>query len=721
MNKYQKTYEKKAGSAKISIKKAVAGSKVNCRLTYTVGPLGIDDSGSMKILFRIASDVGNPQFLDSKRDNYVKITSSNKRVEAKPLTGAGLYGKLHERPWTKGLIVYFSNTPLEEGDDIYIDFKRWEVQTFTEDTFECKVMVDPFATAKYVEIQESPTFKIVPDKINKLKVLAPTQVLVGDKFKAVVKVEDKYGNPCVNKSGSFLLDTSKEVKGIPSKINFKNGRALIEGIVEKSLTTTISVRYKKLHAVSNVITSVKDTKYRHYWADFHAQSEETVGTNDVEHYFRFARDYALLDVASHQGNDFQISTEFWKKLNETTKKFNEKDNFITFPGYEWSGNTSNGGDRNVIYRKEGLPIYRSSHALVNDFTDIGNDANCVSTLFKKVPKKDTVIFAHIGGRHADIAKHDEKVEKAIEIHSTWGTFEWFLLKALDLGYKVGVVANSDGHTGRPGACYPGLDHFNNYGGLTCVLADSLNRKSIFNALKKRHTYGTTGARIYLDVKCTEGTKTVGIMGDDINFRKNLKLDISCRGTAPIERVEIYNHDKVIYSKFPEMMDTDEPVVKLLWSGSKFNGRKRDYKWNLRINLLRNSLKRKKIRKINFFNPAHSVLAEAKKVVCKGNTTGGVQGIIFELNKKTGTILLNANDRRIKVRIKDIGQRGKGFKMGGLDAKVEVYELSKSKKVKFDFEHNLRNLKNTVNPIFVKVIQEDGHMAWSSPVYINKTN
>jgi len=32
-------------------------------------------------------------------------------------------------------------------------------------------------------------------------------------------------------------------------------------------------------------------------------------------------------------------------------------------------------------------------------------------------------------------------------------------------------------------------------------------------------------------------------------------------------------------------------------------------------------------------------------------------------------------------------------------------------------HRLENLKPGDNPIYMHVIQEDGHMAWTSPVYV----
>ena len=66
--------------------------------------------------------------------------------------------------------------------------------------------------------------------------------------------------------------------------------------------------------------------------------------------------------------------------------------------------------------------------------------------------------------------------------------------------RVGVVANSDGHKGRPGASHPGASTFGAYGGLTCVLADSLTREAVFDAIRRRRCYAVTAAqRIHVEL------------------------------------------------------------------------------------------------------------------------------------------------------------------------------------------------------------------------------
>jgi hypothetical protein len=115
--------------------------------------------------------------------------------------------------------------------------------------------------------------------------------------------------------------------------------------------------------------------------------------------------------------------------------------------------------------------------------------------------EDCVVFAHIGGRYADIKMaHDARLERSVEVHSDWGTFEWLIEDAFEQGYRVGIVANSDGHKGRHGASHPGASLFGAYGGLSCLLATGLTRQALFEALRKRHHYATTGCRMILDTR-----------------------------------------------------------------------------------------------------------------------------------------------------------------------------------------------------------------------------
>ena len=86
------------------------------------------------------------------------------------------------------------------------------------------------------------------------------------------------------------------------------------------------------------------------------------------------------------------------------------------------------------------------------------------------------------------------------------------LTASALAGELGIVANSDGHKGRPGASYPGSSDFGAYGGLTCFLATENSRAALFESMRARHHFATTGCRLYLDV-ASSGKDGAVMMGD----------------------------------------------------------------------------------------------------------------------------------------------------------------------------------------------------------------
>lgn len=91
------------------------------------------------------------------------------------------------------------------------------------------------------------------------------------------------------------------------------------------------------------------------------------------------------------------------------------------PGYEWSGNTSLGGDRNVYFQTDDRIIRRSLRALIEGGDIAGTHVPTCKALFDALAENeewDVVMYAHCGGRYADIAvAHDGRLEISVEIHS----------------------------------------------------------------------------------------------------------------------------------------------------------------------------------------------------------------------------------------------------------------------------------------------------------------
>src|SRR3990172_1938259 len=379
-----------------------AGSFRSFILTYTAGYFGIDDTGSIKIVHRFASDMGRPQFTDPKGWNYTTVEASNGAV-----LEVQYDGKRNIRPWDKTLFIRVVRGFLREGDRIIVRFgdRRHgspgiRGQTFHEPTFEFRVLVDAWATYNYVELPEQPCISVVAGAPVLYKAILPTLRKRGQPFRLGFKGEDKWGNPSHKADLAVHFVANLDIDGLPDTLRIRPGEhaRTVDGLrVHQTgdlIVRVVDSAGREL-CESNPMRIVENAQLLPFWADRPGQSEETIGTTSARELIEFARDRAFLDAISHQGNDFQITTPFWEELNKLSREFNADGRFIMFPGYEWSGNTGLGGDRNVLFMHEGRPIHRSHHALVEDLSDVGTDANSAEELFRALKHEDCVVFAHI--------------------------------------------------------------------------------------------------------------------------------------------------------------------------------------------------------------------------------------------------------------------------------------------------------------------------------------
>ena len=724
-----------------------AGSFQSFTLTYTAGYFGIDDTGSLKIVHRFASDMGRPQFTDPKGWNYTTVEASNGAIlEVK------YDGKMNIRPWDKTLFIRVVRGFLRENDQIIVRFGDTRqgspgirMQTFNEPTFEFRVLADAWATYNYVELPVQPIISVVAGPPVLYKAILPTSRKRGQLFKLGFKGEDKWGNPSHLVNGTFSLKSNLPVGGLPASLKMQRGEysKIIDGLgCAETGDLLIEVRDAagKLVCTSNPLRVVESASLLPYWADLHGQSEETIGTNSARELIEFARDRAFLDAMSHQGNDFQITTPFWNELNKLSKEFNADGSFVMYPGYEWSGNTGLGGDRNVMFMHEGRQIHRSHHALIDDLSDVKTDANSADDLFKMLKGEDCVVFAHIGGRYADIKMaHDARIERSVEVHSDWGTFEWLVQDAFEQGYRVGILANSDGHKGRHGASHPGASMFGAYGGLSCLLAAGLTRQDLFDALRKRHHYATTGCRVVLDTRVkfdadaelyaddpnlgptTSSKVKTAMMGDILKSdAKEVTFNIDVHASAPIERIEIRNRLTTLETFRPFEEKSLGRRIRVIWEGSEYRGRSRQTVWDGGCTLAGNSFE--KVQTINFWNLDKKLEQTAPgELKWGGLTTGGFAGFDAWLtDPRAGTLKIDTALVKTEIKVADIGLQDLVFANGGIKRQLRVFRMPDEnghRRVKL--ERRIKLDDKTDNALYVCVTQEDGHLIWSSPIYVFK--
>ncbi len=131
----------------------------------------------------------------------------------------------------------------------------------------------------------------------------------------------------------------------------------------------------------------------------------------------------------------------------------------------------------------------------------------------------------------------------------------------------------------------------------------LTRDAVFEALRQRRHYGTTGTRIFIDLHATfeqrghaasPRTRSFGArmklplkrprarrrMGDIIRpGQVPMRLAAEVIGTAPIERVEVLHGTRVVADACgPTPPPISAARVRVLWQGAEYRGRGRETMW-----------------------------------------------------------------------------------------------------------------------------------------------
>ncbi len=710
----------------------VAGAYGTWTFTYEVGAYGYDERARLKIASRFASDWGRPQFTDPRAASYTTVRLESRCPTAVASLAWEPRGQV--RPWFKCLVASVADGSLYPGDRLHITLGDTagggpgsRAQTFREKGCEWRFFVDPFGTELYEALAGSPVMDIVGGSLHRLVAVAPTTVRRGEPFDALVKGEDVWGNPCERFEGEVVVTAAgTPIEGLPRTLRWKSGEPAVQRLEGLRLgaagtESRVAAAHGAHRVESNVVRALHAAEPKTFWGDIHGQTRATVGTGTIEEYFAFGRDIALLDVMCHQANDFQVTESEWQRLRAQIDRFHADGRCVIFVGYEWSGMTPGGGDRNVMFRGDVASLHRSSHAEVDDMTDAATDCFPVTELFAQFRGRDDVmLIPHIGGRYADIVGfHDPALEPLVEIYSDWGRFEWLLEDALRGGYRVGVVANSDGHKGRPGASHPGASQFGAYGGLTCVLAESLTREAVFDALKARRCYGVTAAqRIHVEL-AVNGLP----MGAEGRASGPVRLAGRVVGTGPVERVDVFRGLQLVQTITPYSARSFESSrrYRIAWAGSRVRGRDRLTPWDGYLELSEGRIEAAE--PFAMENPEKGITKRAeRRIDWISNTTGDDDGVDVTLTAPPSAVLrFRTPVIALDVPLADLADGAtRTFPAGGVDLRAFMRRLP-GRDVTREI---IVDVTDTTPPAgacaayWIRVTQEDGAQAWTSPVYLD---
>jgi len=611
------------GRVNCNVNRLETGSWNEIVLDYEVGAAGLADGGWFKATFKFYSDWALFQTSDPTAANYISAEyQSGKLVPGQsPATVQSLSVRFdqkgHERPFQKAIIVDVVDGYLNAGDHIILRIgdrrgggPGTRVQTFTEDRFRFRCYVDPLGTSRFAAVPGDIVIDMAPGAPARLLIAGPRFVRRGERAPFRFSLQDRWGNACHAQGGQLsalllrayadeflvyekthaLPDTGWASIGID---DLPSDRGDLHLVAE--LPDLPSVR--PATAYLNINNSFPAP--RSFFADLHVHASDTVGTNSPAYNAAYARDIGGIDVLGYTANDFQITDENWQLGVDTVEAFNKPGEFVCYPVQEWCGSSTAGGDHNVVFLGDAAPDFPYNARGEHNRTFLWNEdmkGSAVETGRWPVEElwaayiddpEQHLIMPHVGGRRYIPDWHHPELERLVEIASSWGHFGWLYQDVIARGYRIGVAASGDEHRGRPGGGPPGTQVFGVHGGLTGVIADTLDRRSIGRALRARHTWATTGEHTALLVNAGER-----IQGDEFTHAGSLTIDYNFLGSAGWDEVAAYDHSGLIWKRnLHEELGYSDRLIRLRWGGARVPDRYRWASWRGRITILNGTINR----------------------------------------------------------------------------------------------------------------------------------
>lgn len=612
------------GRVRCNVSQIEAGSWQEIILDYEVGASGIADGAWIKATFKFYSDWALFQTSDPTAANYISaeyqaaaLVPGQSPASVQSLS-IRFDQKGHERPYQKAIIVDVVDGYLNAGDHIIIRLgdrraggPGTRVQTFVEDSFRFRLYVDPLGTSRFVTVPDDVVIKVVHGPAAKLFLNAPRYARPGQPLPLRVSALDRWGN--------IVRDL-----GLPLRLRVLQDKALrheqtldlpAEGWASTGLGGVDAAQGLLLPAGSyRLVADVPGLPHlpaaefyfdidasfptaRPFYADLHVHAHDTVGTNSPAYNAAYARDIGGIDVFGYTANDFQITDQNWQTGLDAVNAIDQPGAFVAFPVQEWCGSSTAGGDHNVVFLGDETPGFPYNAAGEHNRTLVWNeDMKGSAVSLGRWPVEELwaayagqaqshLVMPHVGGRRYIPDWHHPELERLVEIASTWGHFGWLYQDVIQRGYQLGVAASSDEHRGRPGGGAPGVQVFGVHGGLTGVLADTLDRASIGRALRARATWATTGEHAALITRCGDHRQ-----GDAFSWQGDAALDYHFLGQSGWEYLAAYDHTGRIWERdLHRELGYSQRRIRLRWGGARIPDRYRWAEWQGRIQILGGSI------------------------------------------------------------------------------------------------------------------------------------
>ena len=684
----------------------VAGRLGRWQITYHAGRYGVAAGGSLKLLFRAASDWPPLQGRDPYAENFVTVKAPGRVRLAWRYEPRG-----HAYPWTKAVIVDVAQWGLAEGETLVFDLGDPEggspgvrAQTFAQRQHEFRIVVDPFGSGQHVAVP-SPVADIVPGPAERLVLVVPSQVAPGEPFALTLRAEDRWGNPAREYAGHAVLE------GIPTltAIDLAPGDGGVRRIGGLRLDRPGLYRLRASDVAAGLEGESNPMEVRPrregallpLWGDLGGETAEAGGTGTAAEYLAFARDVAGLDYCAPQPRACQVPPEQWAEVQEAVRAHDEPGRFAALLGYRWAGNTCGGGSRLVLVAGDAAEL-RGCNPLQQGCYPLPG-------LYAALAGRQALIVAGGCGPAPNLDHYDPAREGRVAVWSGGGASPWLLEEALARGYPVGVVATSGDVQGRPGLSWPGDGDRPTRGGLTCAYAQARTRQAIWEALRARRCYATSGPRILLWVDA-DGHP----MGETYQAERPPTLAVRVAGTAEIECIDIRRGLELAY-RWPEADPGLPGWVRVAWGGAMARDWPRAVPWD--GTLRAHGARIKRAIPYGFDSAARGIVLQTEEALSwRSLTAGNENGLLLELEAGPGARLdWYAPMADLKIPLDALPFR-QDLGGDGLYVRAEARPAGSGRR-EAELVWADEALRPGTTPYYVVVRQVDGAQAWSSPIYV----
>lgn len=413
------------------------------------------------------------------------------------------------------------------------------------------------------------TIDVKGNTLQTIKVLAPSLTVKNKRFDIILRFEDEYGNLTNNAPENTLIELSHS--NLRDTLNWRlflpeTGFLAVPNLYFNEVGV-YTIQLKNLSSkevfYSSPIKCLPEDTQNIFWGLLHGESERFDSTESIDSCLRHFRDEKSLNFYATSSPDpiEETSQNTWKNICQQVQELNDDERFTVFLGQQWTSSEPAEGIRQFIFSKDEKPIIRQKEIRTSSLKKI----------YKSFAAKDFIsipLSPMSDKAGCTFEEFDPEFERVVEIYNAWGSSE--CLKKEGNQYPIHSESKKGFHEHKEGACLSALMQNKRFGfvsgglddrgafselfeadqdqyspGLTAILADTLSRAELFEALYHRHCYATTGDRIILNYTLAQKK-----MGSELSTADKPGLEtirhISgyVAGTSPIETIEIIRNGQV---------------------------------------------------------------------------------------------------------------------------------------------------------------------------------